>query len=81
MDSNEVVPADALDSRVQDVARQLARSAPLALRGLLDAVHSQHEARWAALQDEGPLPGEFAGWLADFDLILNFWPFGPVDGR
>ena len=36
---NEVVPADALDNRVQDVARQLARSAPLALRGLLDAVH------------------------------------------
>ena len=36
---NEVVPADALDNRVQDAARQLARSAPLALRGLLDAVH------------------------------------------
>ena len=36
---NEVVPADALDNRVNDVARQLARSAPLALRGLLDAVH------------------------------------------
>ncbi|MDT3456454.1 enoyl-CoA hydratase-related protein [Stenotrophomonas pavanii] len=36
---NEVVPADALDNRVQDIARQLARSAPLALRGLLDAVH------------------------------------------
>ena len=30
---------NALDNRVQDVARQLARSAPLALRGLLDAVH------------------------------------------
>lgn len=36
---NEVVPTDALDNRVQDIARQLARSAPLALRGLLDAVH------------------------------------------
>ena len=36
---NQVVPADQLDDRVQDVARQLARSAPLALRGLLDAVH------------------------------------------
>ncbi|KAF1016441.1 MAG: Short-chain-enoyl-CoA hydratase [Stenotrophomonas maltophilia] len=36
---NEVVPADALDAGVGDIAQQLARSAPLALRGLLDAVH------------------------------------------
>jgi len=36
---NEVVPAADLDTRVQDIARQLARSAPLALRALLDAVH------------------------------------------
>ncbi|MBI5692701.1 MAG: glycosyltransferase family 9 protein [Verrucomicrobia bacterium] len=43
-------------------------------RGLLTAVHSQHEGRWAALHGEGPLPPEFAAWLTDFDLILNFWP-------
>ncbi|MDR6694677.1 enoyl-CoA hydratase-related protein [Stenotrophomonas sp. 1337] len=36
---NEVVPAAELDARVQALARQLAQSAPLALRGLLDAVH------------------------------------------
>ncbi|MCX2895159.1 enoyl-CoA hydratase-related protein [Stenotrophomonas lactitubi] len=36
---NEVVPAAELDARVQSLARQLAQSAPLALRGLLDAVH------------------------------------------
>ncbi len=48
-------------------AAQLARS-----RGLLDAVHSQHEARWAALFSE--LPAPFEAWLREFDLILNFWP-------
>jgi len=31
--------------------------------GLLQRVHSQHEQRWAALYDEGPLPAEFAAWL------------------
>ena len=36
---NEVVAADALDARVGELATQLARSAPLALRGILDAVH------------------------------------------
>jgi len=45
---NEVVPTDALDNRVQDIARQLARSAPLALRGLLDAVHVGGECSLAA---------------------------------
>ena len=50
-------------------AGQLARS-----RGLLDAVHSQHEARWGALYAHATLPGEFAAWLTEFDLILNFWP-------
>jgi ADP-heptose:LPS heptosyltransferase len=43
-------------------------------RGLLDAVHSQHEARWAALYERAPLPADFATWLASFDVILNFWP-------
>ncbi|MCC7634936.1 enoyl-CoA hydratase/isomerase family protein [Stenotrophomonas rhizophila] len=36
---NEVVGADALDARVADLAAQLARAAPLALRGILDAIH------------------------------------------
>ena len=36
---NEVVAADALDARVQALAQQLAHAAPLALRGILDAVH------------------------------------------
>ena len=52
-----------------------ATAATLALsRGLIDAAHSQHEARWAALFDSGPLPVEFGAWLADFDLVVNFWP-------
>ena len=41
---------------------------------LLDAAHSQHEARWAALFRAGPLPPELAAWLAGFDLVVNFWP-------
>lgn len=36
---NEVVAPEALDARVGELATQLARSAPLALRGILDAVH------------------------------------------
>jgi hypothetical protein len=43
-------------------------------RGLLDAAHSQHELRWAALHGGAPLPADFAAWLAPFDLVLNFWP-------
>lgn len=43
-------------------------------RGLIDALHSQHEARWGGLFGDGPLPAEFAGWLAAFDLVVNFWP-------
>jgi len=42
--------------------------------GLLDAVHSQHGARWSALFSESALPAEFAAWLAEFDLVLNYWP-------
>lgn len=50
-------------------------AASLALSaGLLDAAHSQHEARWAALYGAAPLPPALAGWLAGFDLVLNFWP-------
>ena len=51
--------------------------------GLLAAVHSQHEARWSALFSAAPLPAEFAVWLADFDLVVNFWPdpAGELRGR
>lgn len=50
-------------------AAELARN-----RGLLDAVHSQHEARWSALFGEAPPPPPLAAWLAEFDLVLNYWP-------
>jgi ADP-heptose:LPS heptosyltransferase len=43
-------------------------------RGVIDAVHSQHEARWGALFSPAPLPADFAAWLARFDLVLNYWP-------
>jgi enoyl-CoA hydratase len=36
---NEVVAADALDARVAELASHLAKAAPLALRGILDAIH------------------------------------------
>lgn len=36
---NEVVGVDALDARVDALASQLATAAPLALRGILDAIH------------------------------------------
>ena len=42
--------------------------------GLLDAIHSQHEARWSALFAAAPLPSGFATWLGEFDLVVNFWP-------
>ncbi|MBY4596806.1 enoyl-CoA hydratase/isomerase family protein [bacterium BD-1] len=35
---NKVVPADALEAEVEAVANQLANAAPLALRGILDAI-------------------------------------------
>lgn len=41
---------------------------------LLDAVHSQHAARWSALFSPEPLPAEFAAWLDTFDLVVNWWP-------
>jgi heptosyltransferase-2 len=51
------------------------RAAELALPGgTLDAVHSQHEARWAAFYGGTPLPAGLHTWLADFDLVVNFWP-------
>ena len=52
-----------------------ARAAELALPGgTLDAVHSQHEARWATLYGREPLPAGLHAWLAAFDLVVNFWP-------
>ena len=52
-----------------------ATAAALAVkRGLLDAAHSQHEARWSALFRDAPLPSAFAAWLAEFDLVVNYWP-------
>ena len=52
-----------------------ATAAALGVRqGLLDAAHSQHEARWSALYAAAPLPAAFAEWLAGFDLVVNFWP-------
>ncbi len=52
-----------------------ATAATLAVaRGLLDAVHSQHEARWSALFGTAPLPTKLAEWLNDFDLVVNYWP-------
>ncbi|MES2692337.1 MAG: glycosyltransferase family 9 protein [Verrucomicrobiota bacterium] len=68
----------ALRARWPDARIELAgnaTAAPLArARGLLDAVHSQHETRWSALYGAGPLPLEFAAWLASFDLVVNYWP-------
>jgi heptosyltransferase-2 len=50
-------------------------AAQLALaRGWIDRVHSQHEARWAALYGDGALSAALAEWLADFDLVLSYWP-------
>src|SRR5262245_34806466 len=43
-------------------------------RGLLDAVHSQSEARWAKLFVADALPADFAGWLVEFDLVVSYWP-------
>ena len=61
------------DARIELVGNRLA--AALAVTGgLLNAVHAQHEARWSALYDAAPWPPAFADWLAEFDLVLNYWP-------
>lgn len=51
--------------------------------GLLNRVYSQHEQRWAGLYRDAPLPTEFAHWLGEFDLIVNYWPDpeGALRGR
>src|SRR4051794_22264739 len=52
-----------------------ATAAALALtRHMIDAAHSQGEARWSALYSTSPLSAEFSAWLGNFDLVLNFWP-------
>ena len=54
-----------------------ARAAGLGVSGgCLDAVHSQHEARWSALFSAAAaeLPPALHVWLAEFDLIVNYWP-------
>ena len=43
-------------------------------RGLLNVVHSQHEARWSELYGPSSLSPAFARWLTSFDLIVNYWP-------
>jgi heptosyltransferase-2 len=43
-------------------------------RGIISVVHSQHEARWNSLYEPSPLPADLGRWLAEFDLVLNFWP-------
>jgi ADP-heptose:LPS heptosyltransferase len=54
-----------------------ARAAGLGVTGgYLDAVHSQHEARWSALFSAAAaeLPSALRAWLAEFDLVVNYWP-------
>jgi ADP-heptose:LPS heptosyltransferase len=60
-------------ARIELIGNSAAAALALPSR-LIDAVHSQHESRWAALYAPGPLPEGRAAWLGDFDLILNFWP-------
>jgi len=42
--------------------------------GIIDSVHSQHEARWAALYGDPPLPEPLAAIVTDFDLVIVGWP-------
>jgi ADP-heptose:LPS heptosyltransferase len=52
-----------------------ADAARLALPGgLIQTVHSQHDARWAALYRPTPLPSAFDAWLSAFDLVILGWP-------
>jgi len=52
-----------------------ARAAGLGVSGgYLDAVHSQHEARWSSLFGDKLLPPALSAWLAEFDLVVNYWP-------
>ena len=61
------------DARIELVGNSSAAQLALS-RGLIDAAHSQHEARWAALYGISPLRAELATWLGTFDLVINYWP-------
>lgn len=61
------------ESRIEFVGN--ATAADLGRReGLIDAVHSQHEARWSGWYGGEKLERGFSGWLADFDLVVSYWP-------
>jgi heptosyltransferase III len=62
-------PAARIELVGNAAAAEIARA-----RGLLDAVHSQHEARWSALFGADPLPSDLVLWLRDFDLVISYWP-------
>ncbi len=52
-----------------------AAAAALARReGLIDRVHSQHEARWSAVYGDATLPADLATWFGEFELVINYWP-------
>jgi heptosyltransferase-3 len=61
------------DARIELVGNLSAAALGLSAR-VLNAVHSQHEARWGALYDSAPLPPAFTTVLAAFDLVVNYWP-------
>lgn len=61
------------DARIELVGHAAAASLGVGA-GVIDAIHSQHEARWSALFRDGALPAALAAWLAEFDLVLNYWP-------
>jgi heptosyltransferase III len=61
------------DARIEIVGN--ATAAQLGLnRGLVNAVHSQHDARWSALFSDAALPPPLQEWLRTFDLVLSYWP-------
>ena len=63
------------DARIELVGHASAAGLGVA-GGYLDAVYSQHEARWGALFSaaSAELPSALLVWLAEFDLIINYWP-------
>ncbi|HKB89917.1 MAG TPA: glycosyltransferase family 9 protein [Opitutaceae bacterium] len=51
------------------------RAAELALgRYYLDAVYSQHDAKWAALYGDTALSAPLQEFFGSFDLVINYWP-------
>lgn len=51
------------------IAAELARS-----DGLIDVIHSQHDALWGALVSDEKLPEKLSAWLGTFDAVIQFWP-------